>query len=307
MHRLATERRPGVLAIAAALILTISPATASPKVVVTIAPIHSLVSSVMKWVAAPSLLLRSGATPHSYALKPSDARRLASADLIVAVGPTLESFLDKPLGHLARNARIVMLMRDAKIKLLASTNDHSGHPGHTDDPTSANPHIWLDPRNAMRIVEHVATVLGEIDAENRQRYRSNATHTIARLRRLDQSLGRMLAKVRSRPFMVSHDAYAYFVARYRLNMVGAFHRTPEQAPGAKHLAALRARMKQLDVRCVFSEPQFASRTVAASLRWAGVRSAILDPLGLDIDPGPAAYDVLMQRLAAALAGCLGAR
>ncbi len=304
VNRAATGRRSGVQVIAAGLMLAASPATASPEVVATIAPIHSLVSSVMVGVAAPGLLLPGGASPHSYALKPSDARRLASAELIVAVGPTLESFLEKPLAHLARNARIVMLTRDAPIDLLASSADR---PGHTDDPAGANPHIWLNPHNAVRIVDHVATVLGEIDPGNRERYRTNASATTARLRKLDRSLESTLAPVRDRPFMVSHDAYAYLVARYRLNMVGAFHRTPEQAPGARHLAALRARMKRLGVRCVFSEPQFASRTVAASLRWSGVRSAVLDPLGLDIAPGPGAYETLMRRLAAALAGCLTVR
>ena len=307
LYRAAIERRSRALTVTAGLVLAVSPAAASPDVVATIAPIHSLVSSVMDGVATPGLLLPGGASPHSYALKPSDARRLASAELIVAVGPTLETFLEKPLAHLARKARIVMLTRDARIELLTSSDDHPSHPGHADDPTSANPHIWLNPRNAMRIVEHVATVLVEIDPANRQRYRSNAAGTIDRLRKLDRSLESALADVRGIPFMVSHDAYAYFVARDRLNMAGAFHRTPEQAPGARHLAALRARMKRLDVRCVVSEPQFTSRTVAASLRWAGVRSAVLDPLGIDIAPGAAAYETLMRRLAAALAGCLAVR
>ncbi len=304
VQRNAAGRRCGVTAVAAGLMLAASGAAAAPEIVATIAPIHSLVSSVTVGVAAPYLLLSGGVSPHSYALKPSDARRLASADVIVAVGPTLESFLEKPLAHLARNARIVMLTRDAGIELLASSADHDGR---VVDPAIANPHVWLDPRNAVRIVDHVAMVLGEVDPANRRRYRSNAAATIAALGALDRSLEVTLGAIRGTPFMVSHDAYAYLVARYRLNMVGAFHRAPGQAPGARHLASLRARMKRLGVSCVFSEPQFASRTVAAALRRAGARAAMLDPLGLDIAPGPGAYASLMRRLAAALAGCLAAR
>lgn len=292
---------------AAGLILAVSPAAASPEVVATIAPIHSLVSSVMQDVAEPDLLLPSGASPHSYSLKPSDARRLASAELIVAVGPTLESFLEKPFAHLARNARIVILTRDAQIDLLVSSADHLSSPSHADDPAAANPHVWLDPRNAVAIVNHVAAVLGEIDPDNRQRYRSNAADRISRLHELDRSLESALTDVRNTPFMVSHDAYTYLVARYRLKMVGAFHKTPEQAPGARHLAGLRAGIKRLGVRCIFSEPQFTSRTVVATLRWAGVRSAVLNPLGLDIAPGPGAYETLMRRLGAALTECLALR
>jgi zinc transport system substrate-binding protein len=294
------RRRSHVLAFAAGLIVAAFPVQAAPKVVATIAPVHSLVSGVMAGVAAPGLLLPGGASPHSYALKPSDARMLATADLIVAVGPTLESFLEKPLAHLARRARIVMLMHDAGIDLLTTSGHHHDQASRTD----ANPHIWLDPANAIRIVDRVATVLAELDSANAGRYRSNQTATIARLRALDRSLEATLAPVRGTPFMASHDAYAYLVSRYGLNMVGAFHPTPERAPGARHLSALRKRMARLGVRCVFSEPQFASRTVAASVRRAGARSAVLDPLGADITPGPAAYGIVMRRLAAALAGCL---
>ncbi len=298
------RRRSFAPGLAVGLVLAASPVVAAPKVVATIAPIHSLVASVMTGVAAPSLLLPGGASPHSYALKPSDARRLAAAELIVAVGPTLESFLDKSLTHLARNARIVTLTRDVGIDLLATT---AGRPARAADPAGANPHIWLDPANAVRIVDHLAAVLGEIDPANAARYRSNRASTIARLTTLDRSLERSLAEVRAIPFMVAHDAYVYLVSRYRLNMVGAFRVTPERAPGARRLARLRARMKRLGVRCVFGEPQFASRTAAASARRAGVRLAVLDPLGLDIAPGPGAYESLMRRLAAALAGCLAGR
>ena len=289
------------------LMLAISPAAASPKVLATIAPIHSLLSSVMHDVAVPDLLLSSNVSPHSYSLKPSDARRLALAELIVAVGPTFEAFLEKPMAHLARNARIVMLTRDAQIKLLVSSTDHHHNPSHTDDHAAINPHVWLDPINAVAIVDHLAAVLGEIDPNNRQRYRLNASKLISQLHELDRSLKRAFTHIRNTPFMVSHDAYTYLVTRYGLNMVGAFHKKLEQAPGARHLAELRARMKRLGVRCIFSEPQFSSRIVMASLRWAGVRSAVLDPLGIDIATGPGAYETLMRRLSAALTKCLALR
>ncbi len=307
MDPIAKRRASHVTALAASLVLAAGHAAAAPRVVATIPPIHALVAGVMAGIAAPALLLPGTVSPHSYALKPSDARRLAGADVIVAVGPTLESFLDRPLRHLARRARIVMLTRDAGIDLLTSFAHRGERSEDSHDPAAANPHIWLDPRNAIRIVDHVVTVLGEVDPEHRDRYRSNGAATKARLGTLDRSLDDTLSPIRAAPFMVAHDAYAYLVRRYRLNLVGAFHRTPEQAPGARHIASLRARMARLGVRCVFSAPQSASRAVAASARHAGGRAATLDPLGLGIAPGPQAYDRLMRRLAAALAGCLARR
>ena len=73
------------------------PAVAAPKVVVSIVPIHSLVAGVMKGVGEPSLLIPVGTSPHTYNLKPSDARSLQSADLVVWVGEGLENYLQKPL------------------------------------------------------------------------------------------------------------------------------------------------------------------------------------------------------------------
>ncbi len=303
-HRRA-RRAPWASGLAALLpiLLAAQPAAAAPKVVATIAPIHALVSGVMAGIAAPRLLLPGGASPHSYALKPSDARALAAADLIVAVGPALETFLDKPLAHLARRARLVTLMRDAGIGLLAGLGER--HVGG--DLAQANPHIWLDPVNAIRIVDHLATVLGEVDPANADRYRLNGEATIIGFRALDRSLERTLAPVRKVPFMVAHDAYVYLVARYGLNMAGAFRKTPERAPGARHLVWLRARIERLGVSCVFSEPQLGSRMIAVTARRAGVRLAVLDPLGLDIPPGPEAYQALMRGIVTTLAQCLAGR
>ncbi len=302
IHRRAPRAR-WASAVVAFVLAAAQPAAAAPKVVATIAPVHSLVSSVMAGIAAPSLLLPGAASPHSYALKPSDARLLAAADLIVAVGPALESFLDKPLAHLARRARVVMLMRDAGIALLPPSD------GRRDDArlTEANPHVWLDPVNAIRVVDHLATVLVEVDPANADRYRLNGAAMMIGLRALDRSLERTLAPVRKVPFMVAHDAYAYLVARYGLNMAGAFRKTPERAPGARHLVRLRARIERLGVSCVFSEPQLGSRTIAVTARRTGVRLAVLDPLGLDIPPGPGAYEALMRGIVTTLAQCLAGR
>ena len=85
-------------ALFAALFLFLAPAAqAAPQVVVSIYPIHSLVAGVMAGVAEPLLLVRGAATPHDYALKPSDAKALANADAVFWIGPQLETFLVKPL------------------------------------------------------------------------------------------------------------------------------------------------------------------------------------------------------------------
>ena len=75
-------------------------------------------------------------------------------------------------------------------------------------------------------------------------------------------------------------------------------------PGARRLAAIRAEILDGDVVCVFSEPQFDPKLVSALTDGTAARSASLDPIGVDLEPGPDAYFILMRRMAAALIKCL---
>lgn len=101
--------RLGLTASVAALILAPTMAMAEPQVVVSIKPIHSLVASIMKGVGEPTLVVEGAASPHTYTLKPSNARALENANLVFWVGPGLEAFLEKPLEALAGKAKVVEL------------------------------------------------------------------------------------------------------------------------------------------------------------------------------------------------------
>ena len=94
---------------------SLSGASAAPNVVVSLKPLHSVVASVMEGVAEPSLLLTGSETPHSFALKPSHARKLQGADAVFWVGPQLEQFLINPIKTLAKGAAIVDFARSVRL------------------------------------------------------------------------------------------------------------------------------------------------------------------------------------------------
>src|SRR5512134_3448441 len=98
---------PAVLCVQA--FFSLARADGPPRVVATIKPIHSLVAAVMQGVGEPRLLIAGGASPHTYQLKPSDARALQNADVIFWVGQDLERFLEKPLASLPKTARVIGL------------------------------------------------------------------------------------------------------------------------------------------------------------------------------------------------------
>lgn len=303
----------------AVLVARAQPAAAeTPRVVVSILPVHSLVAAVMEGLGAPHLLIRGGASPHDASLRPSDARALSAADLVIWVGPGLETFLEKPLAALAGAARAIVLTEAPGMRLLAGRpggafeahgttsgaakkwRGHDAEDGHQ----ALNPHLWLDPENAARIVRIAAQALSALDPANAAAYGANAARLEARLDDLDRALRDRLAPVAGVPYVVYHDATAYLEARYGLRAMGALTVNPAVPPGARRLAALRRRMVETGAACLFAEPRFRPALVAAVIEGTGARAGTLDPLGADTAPGPEAYFALMRALADDLVACL---
>ncbi|MDX1485650.1 MAG: zinc ABC transporter substrate-binding protein, partial [Alphaproteobacteria bacterium] len=222
-----------------------------PNVVVSIAPIHSLAAMAMAGIGRPQLLLSKGASPHAYALKPSDARALARAHVVVWVGPALEGSLAKPLETLAGGAeKLTLLTRPGLIlhasrrggvwKLGGGAEDGHGHshaePGDGHGARrGVDPHIWLDPRNGILIVEEIARTLARIDGANGARYAANAVRARRQLTGLDRELTAKLRPVSRAPYLVFHDAYRYFEERYGLSPVGSVVMSADRRPGIKRI------------------------------------------------------------------------
>jgi zinc transport system substrate-binding protein len=273
---------------------------------VSIKPIHSLVAGVMKGAGAPRLLVRGGASPHTYSLKPSGARALRGARLVFWVGGEIEGFLEKPLKALARQARVVEVSKMAGLTILPARR---GGIWEDDEPEGGegggpNPHVWLDPLNTQVIVRGVVDALMKADPVNANIYTANGRNLIGRLATLDQALRARLAPVARTPYVVFHDAYPYFEKRYGLNAAGSVTVSPGRAPGARRISQIRAILRARGAVCVFSEPGFRPSLIRTLLSGTGARTGVLDPLGAAIAPGPNMYFSLMRGLADSLSRCL---
>ena len=277
----------------------------TPRVVVSIPPVHSLVAAVMEGVAAPDLLVKGGASPHTYSLKPSDAKSLADARLVFWVGESLEAFLVKPLAALAGKATIVELIEIPGLRRLPYRRGGSWERRDDHDDGVTDAHIWLSPANARVLAAAVVAALVETDPANAARYRENGQRLNDRLAALEAEMRTALAPVKDRPFVVFHDAYQYLEDAFGLNAIGAVAVAPEKPPGPKSLAALRQRIKATRARCVFREPQFPAKLAETVAEGTGARIAVLDPEGTIGMPGTNLYFELMRANVRALAECLG--
>ena len=316
-------RFPIRLALAVAAALAAAPAAAAPKVVATIKPVHSLVAAVMAGVGTPVLLVEGQASLHGFALKPSGARAVAEADILVRISETLEPFTLKAAKALPAGATLISLEDVPGMVLVerrtgatferhahgdAHGPDHhdEGHDRHDPDDHLYDGHVWLDPINAKTRTAAIVAALSARDPANAAAYKANGEAATARIEALMEELRQEMKPFSGAPYVVFHDATQYFDLDFGTEAVGSVSVSPEVPPSARRLAEIRGRIQSLGVKCVLADPQTPQRLVATVTEGTRARSAVLDAEGSTIEPpGPGLWFTLMRKAAETMKGCLG--
>jgi zinc transport system substrate-binding protein len=312
-------------------------ANAEINVVASVKPIHSLVSGVMEGIGRPDLIVKDAASPHTYSLRPSQARQLEDADLVFWMGHELESFLEQPLEAIATKAHVVELIDSSKLKKIKmreggmfdahAHDDHDEHEGHDDHDEHEghddhdeheghddhdeheghgefDVHVWLDPENAKVLVDEIKLALIELDPVNASKYEANSNKMNTTLDQLMDEVSNKLKSEQGKGYVVFHDAYQYFEQRFGMSAVGSITVSPEVVPGANRIRELKEKINELNAHCVFSEPQFEPKLVSTVIEGTKANKGVLDPLGASINDGPELYFTLIRNMADSLHDCL---
>jgi zinc transport system substrate-binding protein len=303
----------------------------------------------MDGVGTPDLIVRPGASPHGYSLRPSEAAALEAAEIVVWMGADLAPSMAGAVETLAGDAAVLTLLEaDATMRLAnredalfeAHAHDHDDHdhdhdhdhaedhdhahgedPGHDDhdhdhdhaedhdhdhaghDHGAYDPHAWLAPGNASAWLNLIAAELSAADPDNAGAYFANAAAGREELAALTDEVNAMLEPLRGLSFIVFHDAYQYFEADFDIPASGAISLSDASDPSPARIAEIRDRVRDEGVDCVLSEPQFNPDLVATVLEGTQAATVVMDPLGFELEPGPALYPQLIRNLASALADC----
>lgn len=299
--------------------LLMSPAAASaavPSVAVDIPPVYSLVDRVMGDLGTPALLIQQGASPHRYAMRPSEAEALENADAVFWIGEDLTPWLTHSMDTLGDDALSVELMDLPETQTLEYRQGatfeahHHGHGGHDHDHQhdhahdGLNPHVWLDPENAQVWLGVIADSLAQLDPAHASTYRNNARLGKDELNTLTTALQQQLANASVANFIVFHDAYQYFEHRFDVHAAGAISLGDARKPSPSRIEALHTLVETHDIDCVFSEPQYNPELVKSVFGDTDVNTSIVvDPLGTDLTLGDDLYPQLMHKLADAVSQC----
>ena len=287
----------------------------APHVATDIAPVQSIVARVMAGAGSPDLVIPPGASPHGYALRPSEARALQEADLVVWVGPALTPWLADPIGTLAPDAVHLALEDAPGIHLLPARasdgfephvhDDHGhDHHGHDHAHDSIDGHLWLAPANAAAAARAVAAALAETDPGNAALYAANADAFATEIDALAAAIDATLAPVRGRPWLTFHDAFQYFEDAFAIPATGSVVLQEGIEPSAARVAAIRDRVRDAGIACAFTEPQFAPRLLHTVIEGTDARTGEIDDIGATLAPGPDLYPTLLRGIADGLAACL---
>jgi zinc transport system substrate-binding protein len=290
------------------LLCAMATATATPIIVTSLQPLHGLATSVTRGVFEPLLLIPQNQSPHYYTLTPRAAHTLTQADLVLWIGPEMETKLAVPLQNLVTPSRLLTVSTWPDIRRLPARSGgvwesaehvHAGHSGHG----GLDPHLWLAPDNAVKIIQRLEHELTQLDPAHAEQYRVNADAAVEAIRTAQQAIAQQFKTTQPGNYLIMHDALQYFEQHYGLKPDGALMVDPERKPGARRVLQLRAQLSQGNIDCILYEARYGRRWVDTLIENTRVLGIAIDPLGLEIEADADHYSNLLKKLADNLLLC----
>ncbi|MGP1952791.1 MAG: zinc ABC transporter substrate-binding protein ZnuA [Arsenophonus sp. ET-KM2-MAG3] len=287
--------------------------TSHADVITSIRPLGFIAAAITNGVIDLKILIPNGISPHYYSLKPSDLKKIKTADLFIWIGSNMETFLEKPLKKLSIQKQISLIEVLAIKKILLKNNDYTiqannkNHNSYHYDLyhnyrlyNKYNMHIWLSPEIARVIANIIYHRLIYLYPKYKKEFTVNLHEFEEKLTQTDKNIAKILQSVQNKQYFVFHDAYDYFEKHYHLGSLGYFTINPIIQPGAKKIYQIRTMLAQKKIVCIFIEPQFKSTLIKNT----NVRIGILDPLGSSIKLSKDSYMEFLTVLSNQFKCCL---
>ena len=279
--------------------LTTSFVYAEEHIVATIKPISLIATQIAGDHFKVETLLPDHASPHNYALLPSDLTKLKQAKLNIWVGPSMETFLIKMFSN---TTNVLTLTAIEGMPLHHYEDDHhhgDGHEHHGD----IDGHIWLGPEQSLKIAAAIRDQLIKIDPDNQTIYLKNYSQFEDDLRKTHSEISAKLSRHQSKDYYHFHDAYGYFENAFGLQATGHMTINPEQKPGAKTLFHIRKKLQQQRVHCIFSEPQFNQNNLKKLTQNTTTKIVVLDPMATKLDVKQHRYIDFLKSIERSYSSC----
>lgn len=246
------------------------------KITVSIAPQRYFVERVAGRTAEITVLVAPGYDPHTYQVTPKQIAALNESRAYFTIGVPFEPALVRKIREQNPNLRITDVTRG--IVRMEMEHEEIGH-DHGHERGELDPHVWLNPRMAVTIVRNICGELSRIDPAHKADYEQNRDAFVFELETLDKDVAKVLAPYRGRAFYVFHPAFGYFGQAYGLRQIAV--ETGGKEPTTGHLTRLVRKARRDNVRVIFVQPQFSSKSAKLIAKELGGTVVPVDDLAED--------------------------
>ncbi len=282
-------------------------------VLTSIKPVQSIVLAIAGDHIHSQQLIPDYASPHHYAFKPSDIRKIKTADLIFRIDENFEAMLNPALENLSDQSHVIALAENPDIHLLPTAGRHA-HPDESNHESTkghdsrlhenTDMHVFTSPANAIVMAKEIAAALSKIDPKNKQNYQNNLQAFSQNLQQASDSLKGKLAAVSHKPYIVFHPSWQYFGEYFGLQNPSIIDLQEGITAGGKTLLATREKMVSNNIQCVFSDPSISKARVNTLIEGLKVKTVKIDVLQSDIVLDQFTYINWLKQMGAEILSCL---
>ncbi|CAB5497175.1 Zinc ABC transporter, substrate-binding protein ZnuA [uncultured Gammaproteobacteria bacterium] len=273
-------------------------ALATPNIVVSIKPIHSIVSNITQGVTTPKLLIKDNQSPHHFHLKPSQMSLVGQADLLISAHPSIEEGIVKVLDNIDTQRKLYVVEKPTQ-QLNNKHEEHEHHGAHKEDY-----HIWLNINAIQKFSTRLTNKLIAIDIDNRLIYQSNLSVFNKKLDALKTQIKKQLLPYQNTPMVTYSNAFENFIQTNQLNTLAIVVNNHEQKPSVKNILNARKIIRSKNAQCLVSTIEITPKRVSNIIENLNMKHESIDIIGFKQTQGVSQYPALMQNIANAFEKCL---
>ena len=246
------------------------------NVVTTFYPMYEFTKNVVGDQGKVSLLIKAGTEVHDFEPSTKDVTRIQEADTFVYDSDSMETWV-KSVKKSVDTQKVPFVKATGNMILAPGVTEEEGH-GHKGHHHAYDPHVWLSPKRAIKLVENIRDALSKKFPRRAKIFKKNAANYIDKLQTLDKEYAEGLANAKQKSFVTQHAAFGYLALDYGLTQIPITGLTAESEPSAKRLAELSKYVKEYGINYIYFEENASSAVSKTLADEAGVKTAVLSPL-----------------------------
>jgi zinc transport system substrate-binding protein len=272
-------------------------------------PMYDFAKNIGKDKIDLKLMIPPGVEAHDWEPTAKMMGEMEKADVLIYNGLEMEPWIEKLTASI-QSEQLIIIEASQGTELIEGEHHEDEHEEEEEEHEHGayDPHVWLNPMNAMKQAENIKNAFIQADEANKDFYEANFNEFADKLKALDEKYKQELSNMKRKEIVVAHAAFGYLTNRYGLEQVAITGLSPQEEPSAAKLAELTEFAKQHNLKYIFFETLTSPKLARVLASEVGAETAVLNPLeGLtqeEIDAGKD-YIAVMEENLAALKKALG--